>query len=589
MRDRLLVRHFLWRFLEHDFISANADRREALSVVGGAVISISLFFSALIAIEYQFSNFMPPGIASQQSVDDRFMFVTSSMFVMALLAVALWDALALDARDTAVLGILPLPRAVIVRSKYCAVALVAGAADLAWNLAPTLFRSASVPITLPIGFRGGLVLTLAQGTVTVAAGAFGFLSVVALREGLTAVLGQRHFRVVAAPLQAALVVVLTSVLLLLPATSRHVSRNWLAREGVASRILPPLWFVGLHEMLAGSVIDSLPRTRPDPYLVAQEREATTLYRSLWPRYHELGRTAVTALAVATLLSVIACAWNSRRLPSLMIHRRHNAAPGRLLSKWIVANLVARSPLQQAGFWFTWQSLSRRVTHRTTLASAIAVGLSLVAIAVRERGLAVQKDLASAPLALFAAQSLLLVSILTGFRHAAQLPAELRASGTFSLAWRGDPAPFLSGVKRAGWVALALPTLSLLFFWHAAMLGVRVAGWHAATGAAFSVLIIELLFLRYRRLPLVSGYAPIADLKSRGPMYVVAVLLGCYSLAWIEQTTLTTSSSAPIMLVVGIVAIAGGVAAYDRAWRSSAVILVDDDDSPLPTQRLNLAG
>ena len=177
MRDRLLVRHFLWRFLEHDFISANADRREALSVVGGAVISISLFFSALIAIEYQFSNFMPPGIASQQSVDDRFMFVTSSMFVMALLAVALWDALALDARDTAVLGILPLPRAVIVRSKYCAVALVAGAADLAWNLAPTLFRSASVPITLPIGFRGGLVLTLAQGTVTVAAGAFGFLSV----------------------------------------------------------------------------------------------------------------------------------------------------------------------------------------------------------------------------------------------------------------------------------------------------------------------------------------------------------------------------------------------------------------------------
>ena len=36
-------------------------------------------------------------MASVQSVDDRFLFVSSSMFVMALLAVALWDGLALEA------------------------------------------------------------------------------------------------------------------------------------------------------------------------------------------------------------------------------------------------------------------------------------------------------------------------------------------------------------------------------------------------------------------------------------------------------------------------------------------------------------
>ena len=29
-----------------------------------------------------------------------------------------------------------------------------------------------------------------------------------------------------------------------------------------AKALPPLWFVGLHETLAGSVIDTLPRTRP---------------------------------------------------------------------------------------------------------------------------------------------------------------------------------------------------------------------------------------------------------------------------------------------------------------------------------------
>src|SRR5262245_56983298 len=160
MRDRLLVRHFLWRFLEHDFISTNADRREALSASGGILIAVSLFVSVLTALKYQFDNFMPPGIASLQFIDDRFMFVSASMLVMALLAVALWDALALDVRDGAVLGILPVPRSAIVRSKFIAVAILAAGTDLAWNAAPILLRSWSLPLMLKVGGTGALVLTL---------------------------------------------------------------------------------------------------------------------------------------------------------------------------------------------------------------------------------------------------------------------------------------------------------------------------------------------------------------------------------------------------------------------------------------------
>ena len=49
MRDRLLIRHFLWRFLEHDLVSPNIDRRGWLSAVGGALIGVSLFLAILIA------------------------------------------------------------------------------------------------------------------------------------------------------------------------------------------------------------------------------------------------------------------------------------------------------------------------------------------------------------------------------------------------------------------------------------------------------------------------------------------------------------------------------------------------------------
>ena len=49
-----------------------------------------------------------------------------SMLLLAMVAVVAWDGLALDARDEAILGPLPIPRAVIVRAKLSAMAVLAG-------------------------------------------------------------------------------------------------------------------------------------------------------------------------------------------------------------------------------------------------------------------------------------------------------------------------------------------------------------------------------------------------------------------------------------------------------------------------------
>jgi hypothetical protein len=156
-----------------------------LAALGGALVAVSLFMAILIATPYQFSPDMPPGMLSLSSLDDRFLFSSASMLVMALVAVAQWDALALDARDTAVLGVLPIPRAVIVRTKFMAVAVLAIGVAVAWNLAPTLLRFAAVPSKLAVGLMGAVALTLAHGVTTFTAGAFGFLAVLGLREPST--------------------------------------------------------------------------------------------------------------------------------------------------------------------------------------------------------------------------------------------------------------------------------------------------------------------------------------------------------------------------------------------------------------------
>ena len=588
MRSQLLVRHFLTRFLEHDLVSPNADRREVLSVAGGTLIALSLFVSALIALQYQFANFLPPGITAARSLNERFLFVSASMFVMALLAVALWDGLALDARDAAVLGLLPVPRSAIVRAKFTAVALVAAGTDVAWNVAPTLFRGASLPMTLTVGFKGAIILMLAQGATTLAAGAFGFLGVLALREGLAALLGQNGFRAISSALQAALVVALASALLLLPGRYSQALR-WLAKGGIAARLFPPFWFVGLHETVAGSIIDGLPRTTPQPFLIDAERNATRLYRSLWPLYPELARIAIVALPVVAILAVVACAWNGRRLPVPPARRRRDAVQRHRVWRRAITCVVARASLQQAGFWFTLQTLPRRVTHRAVLASAIAVGLSLMAVTVRDLALTAQANISSVPLAVLAAQSLLLAALVTGFRHAVQLPAELRASSTFSVAWSGHLQPYVSGVKRAGWLALVLPTLLILFVWHSAILGVPMAAMHLATGVGCSIVLMELLFLGYRRLPLVSGYIPSTDLKSRGPAYVIAIFFASYILAWIERAALETSPLSVAALLGALLLIAVALSVGERSRQPPVSILDLDEEIPLPTQRLNLAG
>ena len=400
MRDRLLIRHFLRRFLEHDLISPNADRHVVLSALGGALVAVSGFMAFLIATPYVFGNLIPPGMVSLSSLDDRFLFTSASMLVMALVAVAQWDALALDARDTAALGVLPIPSAVIVRTKFVAVALLAIGVAVAWNLTPTLFRFVTVPAKLPLSLVGLLTLTLAHAVATLAAGAFGFLAVLGLREVMSAVVGQARFRRISAAVQAALLVALVTASLVLPGAHTNVARNWLAGGGPITKVLPPLWFVGLHETLAGSVIDTMPRTRPPRYYVVAERDATDLYRSLWPRYHELARMAIAALAIVGVVTTAACMWNSRRLPVPIVRRVHEDGAAGRAWKWVAAHVVARTSLRQAGFFFTLQTLSRQVSHRVALASSLAVGLSLILITARGRVLVPGNDVsdvASVPL------------------------------------------------------------------------------------------------------------------------------------------------------------------------------------------------
>src|SRR5262249_48203176 len=138
---------------------------------------------------------------------------------------------------------------------------------------------------------------------------------------------------------------------------------------------------GFHEMLAGAVLDDLPRGSAPRRFAVAERAATELYRSLWPLFHQLASIAVAATALVLLTAIAACVLNNRRLPIEIVR---NDTPFRRLRNALVRTTTAvavRAPLAQAGFFFSLQSLARSAPHRMTMAAATAVAVSVVVMTV----------------------------------------------------------------------------------------------------------------------------------------------------------------------------------------------------------------
>jgi hypothetical protein len=564
MRDRPLTRHFLRRFVDNDLISANADRHEVLSLAGAVLVSVGVFVTLALSFRYMVVQmFQSPGRTAIWALDDRSFFIAWSMILMALVAVVSWDGLVLDPRDTEILGPLPVSYRAVVRAKLEAIALAASGFAVALNLGPTVFYPSFVVGGLPVGLIRVVALTLAQGIVCVAAGAFGFLAVLGLREVCRALLGTAAFRRLSALLQGSLLVVLAACLLLLPGWYSNVATQWLTSTRLPASAIPPLWFVGLHETVAGSLIAGLPRGDLPGRLPELEAEALALYRSLEPLFRELGELALTGSGIVLLVTVAAYAWNSRRPPVPAPWRRATRSWAGMASAWIARQVIVRKPGEQAGFFFTLQSLWRSTPHRLSLATSLAVALGSTVVMLYGVSLRPGQAVWSVPLRIFAVQVVLVLAVLLGFRHAIRLPADFRANWMIQLSWSGDDRGYAAGVKRAAFVVLGLPLLLAMLPLYVPLLGWELGLLHLVGGACIVLLLLELVMLEFEKLPFACRYAPEDNLKALAGIYLVILFFAVSILAGLDRLAFSSTSNAYVYLTVLLVLLAG-LSALNRA-------------------------
>lgn len=564
-RQKLLTAHFFRRMFDNDLISPNGDGHEYLASILAVIAVPGLFVSVFLTLKY-LSPFASPGQRLLFSLPDKTLFLGCAFLLMALVTVLEWDALSLDPRDHAVLGPLPIPRSLIVRTKLAALARFVALFGMAINAAPVLVYPWIAVGTLPIGFGRAFWLFGAQLTVSLAASAFGFLLVLSFRETLRVLLGERLFRRISMALQFVLVVLLVGALLLLPAVPPRLVRDVLAAGDPRAFAWPPMWFAGLFETLTtGAILDApgigVP-TRWQFWTVRQHRAYSNAYLAQQPLFESLALVAVVALAGCAVVGFAAFGLTSRRSTDSATARRGRV--GRLLFGW-VRWLVARHPLAQAAFSFTLHAFLRSAEHRVYFAGYFATGCGVALVLL---GPPIASGIVQAgvppPSALLSVQMVLSFFVLAGLRATFARPAALRANWIFQVCWSNDMQRYYSGVRRA--LALLLAALfaalvPMTAFW----LGSRVAVQHAAAGWLAALIAAELIMPPVHRLPFASPYVPGREnLKAWWPAYLLAFMTYTSGFAWLESAAFGASQG-PRALLLALAGALLAVVGY-RRWR-----------------------
>lgn len=584
MPERLLRSHFVRRFLDNDLISPDADRHEILATISAGLISGGLFVTIMMSLRYLLQVFQSPARTAVPALNDRFFLFGTSMTVMALAALASWNALSLDARDIAILGPLPIERRTIVRAKLASVVIVAGGAAIVLNAVTSVLYPILLVAKLPIGFVDTGTLLLAHALLALSAGAFGFLAVLAVRELLHAALGTALFMRVSVPVHASLTVAGIVSLLLLPGLSSGVAQRWLVGPSPLRWRIPPLWFVGLHEYLVGDIMIRLPHGELPRFVADTETQLAAVYFTAQPAFAGLASVAVLALVAVAITALPAYWWNNRRIDGAPAAARGN---GRSLTARITTRIVnttiARHPVAQAGYWFACRSVMRSLPHRISMASAAAVAIAATIILLP----LVAGEAQTPRVLLLAPQIVAVIAVVLGFRHAMGLPADLRANWLFRVAWIGDVRHYISGVRRFGVAGVIVPTTLLLAPIYAMSLGLRRAGAHALLGTLLGAVLLQLSMLGADRLPLACAYVPSGTLKTRGPVYLFVGVAVIYWIGWLERAALASVTGLGTFVAVAttIYAVLGFIGSRQADARNPGEVEAPPDET---TQRLGLS-
>jgi hypothetical protein len=478
----ILTRHFFGRFFQNDVVSFEDQAKEKVFTGMAFLAILGVQLANALLMKYPFLDSEGP------SWVDKCFFLWFFMLLVGLLAVAEWDVIFPDRRDYLNIAPLPVKIRTIFLAKFLSFFLISGifslsanaGASLVFGLYLTHFRSSS-PLFI-------LRYAAAHLVSSTAANVFFFFLCAFVQGLLMTLLSPRLYSSFTSAFRFLLLTALVFLLIFSVAGPQVLPRalfdlTWPGgSESSLRRAFAPLWFTGLYERLLGN---------PDRLFAG------------------LARTAVFSVALA-VLGFFAAAWLSygRHLKKSLDVQRGRPAFGRLsapLSR-LFDGLFVRNPTERAVYHFFGLTLRRSPLHKVRLFNYLAAssGLALILLAstrlLRSRLTTDSRPLLSVPL-------ILSFFLLLGVRALSNVPTALEANWVFQLTEREPRRHYITGFKKRVFVSALLPLFSIVFAYSCYLWGCPAALLHSVFGLAASLLLLELLFFRYPKIPFACTYVP----------------------------------------------------------------------------------
>ena len=527
---RALFRTFLRGLFENDIVPDTVDLRQSALWLAAVFMIPPAVFPFLLSLSY--GSWMTDEELALRSIPQKLYFIGYSMAAVGFVTVLVWDKLFPDRRDAIVLGTLPIrPRTIVFARLAALVAVVVGFAIVV-NLPGTVLFSLVAGGYLP--FEAFLRYPIAHFLATVSAGLLVFLALAALQACIAVVLPDRLLRRVSMLAQVVFAIVLIEWLAFAPgllvrlaaidpgATTEALAAAESPYQFVgltSSRAgiwLPPVWFLGIYEVIWGF----------DP-------EA----------FSRLAAAGLLAFAAALSIAVLAYCAAFRRIVRRALEAPPDAARAAGLV-WRAATRLAsatvlRHPVEQAIVAFAARSLARSRRHRLLVAAYVGLGLAFVAGSFLSPVTGVADNALSEPLSTPSARLLSIPLVLSFFVLAAlrvlfAVPTEIGANRVFRMTEIDDKAVYLNGSRKAMWLLGALPIALVTFPIYAVLWGAAPAFEHTMFWLLMSACLTELLLFRFHKLPFACSYVPgRAHLKYLWPVYALALTAYAYWTARLE--------------------------------------------------------
>ncbi len=480
----ILTRHFFLRLFRNDLVDFEDQMKER--VIG--ILAILAVFSGLLADVGLEKYIYTPD--QGQSWIEKLYIITFFMLIMGLVSILEWEVIYPDRRDLNNLCPLPLKPRTFLAAKFASLITFVGLFALSLNLLSSLFFIVLLPQWQSSSAFFFIAHAFVHFFVMFLACYFGFFFPVFLLGFLQTFMGRRLFSRVSSLLRSLFLVVQTFLILTYLRILVYGLNNLIAIKQLRSDFsaagrffdyFPPFWFTDLYETVL--------RRHPLPF-------------------HGQYKYALAGLAImmaAFVLTVGITYGRSLRGSEETVGRPRLRRLQPLLET-MFNGIFLRNPVERAIFHFLRKTLTLSSYHKMRLASFLACGMALVPFLITWK--TVQKgDLFGVNTTMLSIPLILSFALLLGLRAVVNVPVSLEANWAFRLTEKHDIRSYFSGVRKAVFLLYLVPMFVLLFACYAMLWDPKTAIWHCLYGLTVSVLVMDVLFLRFLKIPFACSYLP----------------------------------------------------------------------------------